>query len=406
MINDQRNLINKPASCWPWDPRSWRAGGDFRRTFKCFAAVPGAVRAAQETGMVDYIGVSDIQRLVNGIGTGEFIERLAREIEADYRRWSEFEKSTRLASHSPVGVIELMPTSDGRLYSFKYVNGHPKNTAAGLLTVTAFGVLADVDTGYPLLLSELTITTALRTAATSALAAQWMARDGSRVMALIGNGAQAEFQAIAFHRMLGIRELRIYDVDPHATAKLERNLRNMNELVDLRVVRAKSIADACKGADIVTTVTADKCNAVILTPPMITPGMHLNAVGGDCPGKTELHADVLRMSGARVVVEYEPQSRIEGEIQQMPADFAVTQLSDVIRSAATGRATPDEITIFDSVGFALEDYSALRFLHKLLLEERGERRQIDLVPELQDPKDLYGGTLGAGRARGRLRLTG
>jgi len=299
-----------------------------------------------------------------------------------------------------------MPTSDGRLYSFKYVNGHPKNTAAGLLTVTAFGVLADVDTGYPLLLSELTITTALRTAATSALAAQWMARDGSRVMALIGNGAQAEFQAIAFHRMLGIRELRIYDVDPHATAKLERNLRNMSELVDLRVVRAKSIADACKGADIVTTVTADKCNAVILTPPMITPGMHLNAVGGDCPGKTELHADVLRMSGARVVVEYEPQSRIEGEIQQMPADFAVTQLSDVIRSAATGRATPDEITIFDSVGFALEDYSALRFLHKLLLEERGERRQIDLVPELQDPKDLYGGTLGAGRARGRLRLTG
>jgi ornithine cyclodeaminase len=356
--------------------------------------------------MVDYIGVNDIQRLVNGIGTGEFIERLAREIEADYRRWSEFEKSTRLASHSPVGVIELMPTSDGRLYSFKYVNGHPKNTAAGLLTVTAFGVLADVDTGYPLLLSELTITTALRTAATSALAAQWMARDGSRVMALIGNGAQAEFQAIAFHRMLGIRELRIYDVDPHATAKLERNLRNMSELVDLRVVRAKSIADACKGADIVTTVTADKCNAVILTPPMITPGMHLNAVGGDCPGKTELHADVLRMSGARVVVEYEPQSRIEGEIQQMPADFAVTQLSDVIRSAATGRATPDEITIFDSVGFALEDYSALRFLHKLLLEERGERRQIDLVPELQDPKDLYGGTLGAGRARGRLRLTG
>ena len=117
--------------------------------------------AAQETGMVDYIGVSDIQRLVNGIGTGEFIERLAREIEADYRRWSEFEKSARLASHSPVGVIELMPTSDGRLYSFKYVNGHPKNTAAGLLTVTACGVLADVDTGYPLLLSELTITTAM-----------------------------------------------------------------------------------------------------------------------------------------------------------------------------------------------------------------------------------------------------
>src|SRR5262245_66510764 len=115
--------------------------------------------------MVDYIGVNTIQQLIQAIGPGEFMERLAGEIEADYRRWPEFEKSARLASHSPVGVIELMPTCDGKLYSFKYVNGHPKNTAEGLLTVTAFGVLADVDTGYPLLLSEMTVTTALRTAA-------------------------------------------------------------------------------------------------------------------------------------------------------------------------------------------------------------------------------------------------
>ena len=121
--------------------------------------------------MVNYIGVSDIQRIVNALGPAEFIAQLAREIEADYRRWPEFEKAPRLASHSPVGVIELMPAADSRLYSFKYVNGHPKNTAAGLLTVMAFGVLAEVDTGYPLLLSELTVTTALRTAVTSALAA-------------------------------------------------------------------------------------------------------------------------------------------------------------------------------------------------------------------------------------------
>src|SRR5450631_4944468 len=158
--------------------------------------------------MVDYIGTARLRELVSRIGAGRFIEELAGEIEADYRRWSEFEKSARLASHSAVGVIELMPTSDGRLYSFKYVNGHPKNTAAGLLTVTAFGVLAEVGTGYPLLLSELTITTALRTAAMSALAAKWMARPDSRAMALIGNGAQSEFQAIAFQRMLGIEELR------------------------------------------------------------------------------------------------------------------------------------------------------------------------------------------------------
>jgi ornithine cyclodeaminase len=344
--------------------------------------------------VIDYIGVSDILRLVTRIGTGAFIERLANEIEHDYRRWSEFEKSARLASHSAVGVIELMPTSDGRLYSFKYVNGHPKNTAAGLLTVTAFGVLADVQTGYPLLLSELTVTTALRTAAMSALAARHLARPDSRVMALIGNGAQSEFQAIGFHRMLGIRELRLFDTDPKAMAKLEQNLRAVPELDDLRIIRATSSADACKGADIVTTVTADKRNAVILTPPMIAPGMHLNAVGGDCPGKTELHPDLLRMPGLRVFVEYEPQSRIEGEIQQMHPEYPVTEFAGLARGTAQGRTDPGEITVFDSVGFALEDYSALRFLHSLLKEERGGARQIDLVPELDNPKDLFGGTLG------------
>jgi len=354
--------------------------------------------------MVSYIGVSDIQRLVNAVGAAAFIERLAGEIEADFARWGEFEKSARLASHSPLGVIELMPTSDGRLYAFKYVNGHPKNTAAGLLTVTAFGVLADVATGYPLLLSELTVTTALRTAAMSALVARHLARPDSRVMALIGCGAQSEFQAIGFQRMLGIRELRLFDVDPLAIAKLERNLRSLPELADLRVTRAASTAEACRGADIVTTVTADKRNAVILTPPMVAPGMHLNAIGGDCPGKTELHPDILRLPGARVVVEFEPQSRIEGEIQQMEPGFPVVEFADVVRGFAPGRIARDDITIFDSVGFALEDYSALRFLHGLLDEKRGERREIDLVPELRDPKDLYGGTLGGGRSR--LRIAG
>ena len=351
--------------------------------------------------MVDYIGVSDVARIINTLGAGEFIERLAGEIEADYRRWSQFEKSARLASHSPVGVIELMPTSDGTLYSFKYVNGHPKNTAVGLLTVTAFGVLADVATGYPLLLSELTVSTALRTAAMSALAAKWLARPDSRVMALIGNGAQSEFQSIGFHRMLGIRELRLFDVDALATAKLERNLRAMPELADLNIIRATSGAEACRGADIITTVTADKCNAVILTPPMVRPGVHINAVGGDCPGKTELHADVLRMPQVRVVVEYEPQSRIEGEIQQMPADYPVTEFTQVCSGQVAARSSPEQITIFDSVGFALEDYSVLRFLHTLLKEQR-TGRQIDLVPALENPKDLFGGTLG-GRRRATLR---
>lgn len=350
--------------------------------------------------MVDFIGIRRVQELVGDLGPAAFISGLAREIEADYRRWGEFEKSPRHATHSAVGVIELMPTSDGRQYAFKYVNGHPKNTAKGLLTVMAFGMLADVETGYPLVLSEMTLTTALRTAATSATAARWMARRDSRVMALIGNGSQAEFQAIAFHEMQGVRELRLYDVDPAATDKLQANLARLN-LAGLRVVRCRSTAEAVRGADIVTTVTADKRNATILTPEMVAPGMHLNAVGGDCPGKTELHADILLRPDARVVVEFEPQSRIEGEIQQLGADFPVTQLTEVVSGRKPGRANDAEVTIFDSVGFALEDFSALRYLHRLHQQRRGTRTGIDLIPDLEDPKDLFSLVGGASPARTR-----
>ena len=339
--------------------------------------------------MVAYIGIEGIRRIVGRMGPAAFMEGLATEIEADYRRWSDFDKSARHAIHSPGGVIELMPTSDGKMYSFKYVNGHPRNTTRGLLTVTAFGVLADVETGYPLLLSELTVTTALRTATMSALAAKSMARPDSRVMALIGNGAQSEFQAIAFHHMLGIKQLRLHDVDRLATEKLARNLRSLG-LPGMLVTCCRSTAEAVHCADIVTTVTADTRNAIILTPGMIEPGMHINAVGGDCPGKTELHADILRRSDARVVVEYEPQSRIEGEIQQMPASFPVTEFAQVLSGAAPGRAAPTEVTIFDSVGFALEDYSALRYLHKLQLESAQSHQKIDLIPDIENPKDLFG----------------
>ena len=323
-------------------------------------------------------------RLVRDIGVPRFLTELSQSITDDYLRWNDFDKSARLACHSPGGVIELMPVADARRFAFKYVNGHPSNTGRGLFTVMAFGVLADVETGYPLLLSELTLTTALRTAAASALVARKLANPGARRMALIGNGAQSEFQALAFHTLLGIDEIRVFDVDSHATDKLVRNLAHTP---GLRVVRAASIAEAVRGAQIVTTVTADKTRATILTPEMIEPGMHINAVGGDCPGKTELHADVLR--GARVIVEYEPQTRVEGDIQQLPADFAVTELWRVLAGLAAGREHEAQVTVFDSVGFALEDYSALRYVYELALE-RGIGEDVALVPPSMNPKDLFG----------------
>ncbi len=332
--------------------------------------------------MTVYVGVEDLCRLVASSGVEPFIQGIADRIESDFRRWEEFDKAPRYASHSPDGVIELMPAADRRRFSFKYVNGHPKNTRLGLQTVAAFGVLADVHTGYPVLLSEMTLLTALRTAATSALAARYLARPGSRTMAVIGLGAQSEFQALGFRALLGIDRLRIWDIDPAATAKFRANMAGLG----FQVVAASSAPEALLGADIVTTVTADKARATILSDNMVGAGIHINAVGGDCPGKTELAPAIL--SRGSVFVEYPEQTRIEGEIQQMPADFPVTEIWRVITGEAVGRSTADEITIFDSVGFGIEDFSALSYVHALI-EGREDLRRLDLIVEPRDPRDLF-----------------
>lgn len=345
-----------------------------------------------------FLSAQDVAQLIHRLGLPATLERLAGTLHADYLRWPDFDKSARVASHSTDGVIELMPIADDTTYAFKYVNGHPKNTRGGLPTVMAFGVLADVATGAPVLLSELTLTTALRTAAMSVVAARALARPGSRRMALIGNGAQSEFQALAFHHLMGIDEIRLFDTDPAATRKLMANLAGHP---GLRLQPCDSIAQAVRGADIVTTVTADKTNATILTPELIEPGMHINGVGGDCPGKTELHPDVLRM--ASVFVEYEPQTRVEGDLQHLPADFAVTELWQVLAGRAAGRTGTAQVTLFDSVGFALEDYSALRFLRQAA-GELGLGQQLPLIPALPDPKDLFGLLRGAVPQQATLAL--
>jgi len=210
-------------------------------------------------------------------------------------------------------------------------------------------------------------------------------------MALIGNGAQADFQALAFHHLLGIDEIRLFDVDEAATRKLVRNLGKTG----IRFPTCGSVAQAVRGADIVTTVTARHVHARVMTVDMLEPGMHINAVGGDCPGKTELDPGILRRGS--VFVEYEPQTRIEGELQNMPEDFAATPFWKVLAGKEAGRVSADQVTIFDSVGFALEDYSALRLMRDLA-QELGYGKTIGLVPDLDDPKDVFG-LIGAGPAQ-------
>src|SRR6476469_3932323 len=93
---------------------------------------------------VPFVSVENMMRLVHHIGVETVLKELDGYIEEDFRRWELFDKTPRVASQSRDGVIELMPTSDGEVYGFKYVNGHPKNAKEGLQTVTALGLLAEV----------------------------------------------------------------------------------------------------------------------------------------------------------------------------------------------------------------------------------------------------------------------
>ena len=153
------------------------------------------------------------------------------------------------------------------------------------------------------------------------------------------------------------------------------------------MVTCASPEEVVEGAQIITTCTADKQFATILTDNMVGSGVHVNAIGGDCPGKTELHRDILLRSD--IFVEYPPQTRIEGECQQLDEDHPVQELWEVVAGLRPGRRDRSQITLFDSVGFAIEDFSALRCVRDAI-EGTPYFDRLDLLADPDDPRDLFG----------------
>jgi len=330
--------------------------------------------------------VESVTKLIKRYGFNDYMRDLIAALKRDFRRWETFTKMPRPAMHVPGGVLELMPICDNeKYYTFKYVNCHPKNPISGEQTVVATGQLSRIDTGYPLMYSEMTILTALRTAATSALATDLMARKDSYVLALIGNGAQSEFQVRGIKLVRDIKEVRYFDTDSLAMDKFEKNMKDKG----IKMTRCKNVKEATIGADIITVCTACKAHVDVVKNDWVKEGVHINALGGDTVGKTELEIGILPR--ARIVVEYFDQSMVEGEIQRLDKNRAkkmvYAELFELVRGFKKGRENKAEITLFDSVGIALEDYSVLRLTYEL--SERydiGEER--NFTPVLKDPKDL------------------
>ncbi|MBI4009367.1 ornithine cyclodeaminase [Candidatus Gottesmanbacteria bacterium] len=334
------------------------------------------------------ISVESLVRLLSHHGVDNFMKDLVGSLKRDFGRWQSFTKMPRPAMHVSGGVLELMPICDNELYyTFKYVNCHPRNPLIGKQTVVATGQLSAIDTGYPLMFSEMTILTALRTAATSALATDLMARKKSHTLAIIGTGTQSEFQVRGMQLVREIKEIRYFDIDAAAMDKFEKNIDDK----DQKLVRCKNALEATKGADIITVCTASKAHVEVLKNDWIKSGMHINALGGDTVGKTELEQNILPR--CKIVVEYFDQSYMEGEIQRLEKTEAeklvYAELYELVSGRKKGRENDRQITLFDSVGIALEDYSVLRLTYELA-EKYKIGEELNLTPVIKNPKDLFG----------------
>lgn len=326
--------------------------------------------------------VENIRELIHKMTLKNFTLELITQIKSDYTRWAEFEKSPRHAIYVADGVIELMPIADKEYYAFKYVNGHPNNPKNKKQTVVATGQLSSVENGYPILFSEMTVLTAIRTAATAALASQYLVRKDAKTFGIIGTGAQSEFQTLAHHFALGFEEIFYFDLDPSAMEKFAKNL----EPYHLKLIPCKDGRSVVEKSDLITTATAQKGHKKVLESSWIQKGCHINGIGGDSPDKTELDPEILKTS--KIVVELLEQSKIEGEIQQYPGEI-YAELWELVGGQKKGREKEDEITLFDSVGFAIEDYSTLRLVQRLA-EEYNIGHQLGMIPETPDPKNLFG----------------
>lgn len=190
---------------------------------------------------------------------------------------------------------------------------------------------------------------------------------------------------LALQLVRDIKEVRYFDIDSKAMDKFEKNIVNRG----LKLVRCKTAKEATIGADIITVCTACKAHVDVIKNDWVKAGVHINALGGDTIGKTELELRIL--ARCRIIVEYFDQCFIEGEIQRLDKEEAGklvhAELYELINGTKKGRDNDQEITLFDSVGIALEDYSSLRLTYELA-EKYKIGEEFNLTPILSNPKDL------------------
>jgi ornithine cyclodeaminase/alanine dehydrogenase-like protein (mu-crystallin family) len=332
---------------------------------------------------------ADLRRLVGSVGIHTLMDEVIHDLtealrDFDAERVEVRKREGFLLEHpGQAGVLEWMPVMRrGDTVTIKVVGYNPDNPAGyGMPTIVATNSVYDCRTGHLQAVVDGVFATALRTGAASAVASRVLARPDSKVLGLVGCGAQAVTQLHALSRVFGLERVLVYDTDP----EVERTFPQRVAFLGLDVRRVP-LEELEAQADILCTATSVAVGAgPVITGRGLRPHVHINAVGSDLPGKTELPLALLEQS--LVCPDFLPQAVVEGECQQLPRERIGPELVTLVQTPEKFAQWRQRSTVFDSTGLALEDQvvteTLMRHARRLGL---GTRVDIESISEdVMDP---------------------
>ena len=315
----------------------------------------------------------DIAETIRQVGLDAYMDTLIEKLEqafAGYHKkvYSIPARDGFRYSDPCTGLIEWMPLMQCRQsVLMKMVGYHPDNPSVyGQPTILSSLSLFDVQSGQIKALADGTLLTSLRTGAASAVASKLMADPESSILGLIGAGAQAVTQLHALSRVFPLEQVLIYDTDPAVSTSFAERVAPLQ----LNAIQIKSVSldQVVNQADILCTATSVAIGAGPVFAPQtsLKPSIHINAIGSDLPGKTELPLETLKNSF--VCPDFLDQAMAEGECQQLSADPQLgkqiigPELHELVQNPGKFKFLQQKVTVFDSTGFALEDHVAMEHL--------------------------------------------
>lgn len=337
----------------------------------------------------------DAQKIVAHFGLNEIMDSLIARLISTFRNFSP--KQTDIPARAgfhyekpSAGLVEWMPLhSLGQEVMIKMVGYHPTNPNGHKLpTILSTVSCYDTQTGHLSGLMDGVLLTAFRTGAASAVASRYLAHADSKVLGLIGCGAQSITQLHAISRVFGLEKVLVYDKDERAVSSFAERC----AVLDLNLaVEPTDMEKVVIGSDILVTATSIDVGAGPLFDGLETkPHLHINAVGSDFPGKVEVPLSFLKNSF--VCPDFLDQALIEGECQQLDKKDIDAGIVEVVRDPAAFSFVKKQRSVFDSTGWALEDYVAMELFMEHARElGLGQFIEIEHIPEdVKNPYDFMG----------------